>query len=133
MTEEALMDDSTLFESPFSDADIGSLPLQICGHCAAVNYPPRAVCGDCLADALEWQQQSNTSGVLLSRTRLGYSLEPVFQPQLPMTIGSIKLDIGPVVIAFIPADLAVNSTVNVAVQRQACGAALTATAASTEN
>ncbi|MFW2422640.1 MAG: Zn-ribbon domain-containing OB-fold protein [Porticoccaceae bacterium] len=77
-----------------------TLKLQQCGSCQAVNYPARDLCGECLADELSWQPQSGL-GRLLAVSTLHYSLEPALHSELPITIGSIKLAAGPVVIAYL--------------------------------
>lgn len=79
----------------------GELVLQQCVHCDAVQYPPREVCGQCLADKLDWQEQP-TQGRILAVSELHHSLEAVYQDRLPWTVASIKLACGPVVLAQLP-------------------------------
>ena len=76
----------------------GQLQLQCCGNCQAVNYPPRELCGSCLADSLSWRAVDER-GSVLSQTDLHYSLEPNYATQVPWTIAVIKLDCGPVLFA----------------------------------
>ena len=45
------------------------------------------------------------AGVVLSITTLHHSLEEVFQERVPMSVGSIQLDCGPVVIAHLAANV----------------------------
>ncbi len=87
-----------------------SLTLQCCQECRAVNYPPRELCGHCLADALQWQQTTDT-GEVLSVTQLHYSLEDNYLPYLPWSVGSIKLHCGPVVLAHLQPGLASGAAV----------------------
>lgn len=87
---------------PMTDAAAkGRFELQVCQHCSAVQYPARAACHECLSDQLVWTQQSG-EGELLARTVLHHSFEPYFRERLPWTIGMIKLDAGPTVIAHLP-------------------------------
>ena len=76
----------------------GELILQQCRCCDTVQYPPREVCGNCLADELPWQGQAS-GGTLLAGSALHHSLEPWFRSQLPFLLCSVKLDCGPVVLA----------------------------------
>lgn len=113
-----------------AELDRGELQLQQCGQCQQVSYPPRELCGHCLADALSWQPQAG-SGQLLATTRLHYSLEPALQPQLPIAIGSVKLSVGPVVIAYLDhPGCQIGDHVVVTIQRDPSGnAVLVASAA----
>ena len=103
------------------------LTLQCCGQCRQVNYPPRELCGNCLADSLQWQRVDNT-GVVQSVTQLHYSLEPEYADHLPWTVGSIKLNCGPVVLAHLQPDIISGATVKLRlVQDQAANRMLVAT------
>ena len=82
---------------------VGELHLQQCGACGAVQYPPREVCGQCLADELRWQLVAG-GGELLARSELQHSLEPHFAAQLPWTLASVKLDCGPVLLVQLSTD-----------------------------
>lgn len=115
-----------------ADKQHATLQLQQCGHCQAVNYPVRDLCGDCLADELCWQPQAGL-GKLLAVSALHYSLEPALHSELPITIGSIKLAAGPVVIAYLrQAELAIGDSVEVSIGRDSTGnAVLIATALGT--
>jgi len=97
-----------------------TLTLQQCGHCQQVNYPPRELCGHCLADELHWQPVPDT-GIVQSVTELQYSLEPVYSDHLPWTIASIKLDCGPVVLAHLPPGTACDRPVRVKIIEDADG------------
>ena len=99
-----------------------TLQLQQCGHCRAVNYPARDLCGECLADQLSWQPQSGL-GKLLAVSALHYSLEPALHSELPITIGSVKLAVGPVVIAYLrQTQLAIGDSVEVSIGRDSAEA-----------
>lgn len=88
----------------FPEQAVGKLMLQQCTNCGQVNYPSRELCGNCLADQLIWKEQPR-QGTLLAATTLHYSLEPRFNERLPLRIGSIQLDCGPVVIAWVPSSV----------------------------
>lgn len=78
-----------------------ALALQCCDDCAHVQYPPTELCGRCLGDSLIYRPVS-TEGTLLVTTALKHSLWEYFKRRLtqgPWPIGSIKLDVGPVVLA----------------------------------
>ena len=77
--------------------------LQHCGNCAAVQYPPREICHNCLSGTLNWQETNNL-GTVLAGVALQRSLEPYFQSQTPWLLGSVKLDCGPVVLVQLTAD-----------------------------
>lgn len=75
------------------------LRLQVCGACGAVQYPPREICGECLADDLVWQKHDGL-GKVIATTTLHASLEPWFQNHLPVRVALVQLNAGPVLYAF---------------------------------
>lgn len=77
-----------------------TLHLQCCDRCGAVQYPPREACGRCLADSLRWQPQPG-GGQLLAQSTLRHSNDAYFAQHLPWRIGTVQLDAGPTVIAFL--------------------------------
>jgi uncharacterized OB-fold protein len=77
------------------------LELPVCQDCGAVQYPVRELCGRCLSVRLRFEAV-DPQGTLLATTRLHHSNLEAFRTALPLRIGSIKLDAGPVVIAFLP-------------------------------
>ena len=81
------------------------IKLGVCRDCAATQYPPREVCGSCLSQAVELREV-DAQGTLLACTRIHRSIEPRFASRLPLDVGSVKLDAGPVAIAFVPAGVA---------------------------
>jgi NAD(P)-dependent dehydrogenase (short-subunit alcohol dehydrogenase family)/uncharacterized OB-fold protein len=81
-------------------AAIGRFELQTCLACGTVQYPPREACHRCLSVKLQWRQQPDT-GELLARTILFHSNEPYFRQRLPLSIGLIRLDCGPSVVAYL--------------------------------
>ena len=79
-------------------AAVGRFELQTCLSCGAVQYPPREACHRCLSVRLEWRAQSDR-GTLLAQTTLFHSNEPFFQQRLPWSIGLVRLECGPSVVA----------------------------------
>ena len=77
-----------------------ALQLQTCKDCGVTQYPPREACGTCLSDRLQWRQQAG-GGELLAQSILRHSNHPYFNERLPWRIGTIRLDAGPTVIAFL--------------------------------
>ena len=110
----------------------GALTLQRCGRCRHVNYPPRELCGHCLADDLQWQPVAD-GGVVQSLTRLSYSLEPAYAEHLPWAIASIRLDCGPIALAHLAPGIACHARVALrAIQDRAGNRMLLATGIDTE-
>jgi len=99
---------STRFNTGLPES--AELMLQCCNQCQQINYPPRELCGKCLADSLQWQRVDNT-GVVQSLAKLHYSLEPEYAEHLPWTVASVKLDCGPVVLAHLQADISIGAPV----------------------
>lgn len=84
-----------------SVAEARAFELPVCEDCGAVQYPVRAVCLRCLSDRLRWQPQP-AGATVLAVTRLHRSMDERFAPRLPLTLGSVRLDAGPVAIALLP-------------------------------
>jgi uncharacterized OB-fold protein len=76
----------------------GELTLQQCQNCSAVQYPYRELCGDCLADALQWKIVDG-SGTVTAAVRIHSSMHTFFRDSAPWRICSVTLDVGPRVIA----------------------------------
>jgi uncharacterized OB-fold protein len=108
----------TLFETGLPAS--GTLTLQCCGQCRQVNYPPRELCGNCLADDLQWQPVVDT-GIVQSQAQLHYSLEPAYTSHMPWTVASIKLDCGPVVLAHLQPGIATGAAVKLRVIQDGAG------------
>ncbi|RMF08396.1 MAG: short-chain dehydrogenase [Alphaproteobacteria bacterium] len=90
----------------------GELRFQTCLQCGQVQYPPREVCGRCLADDLEWRPVEGMAKVL-SKTRLHASLEPWFRDRLPVEVALVQLDEGPVAYVFAEQGVDVGNRVRV--------------------
>ena len=70
-------------------------------HAETVQYPPRELCGACLADTLEWRVTDDEPGEVLASTVLHHSHEPAFDAMLPMRVGLVRLDAGPTAVCFL--------------------------------
>jgi uncharacterized OB-fold protein len=81
-------------------AAAGRFELQQCRQCGAVQYPPRDACHRCLSVELEWSEQPG-AGRLISATTLFHSHLEQFEGQLPLRIGLVHLQCGPVALAHI--------------------------------
>jgi uncharacterized OB-fold protein len=91
---------------------VSALELPVCEACGTVQYPVREVCMRCLSDRLR-RQSLKMGGVILASTVLHRSMDTRFAPHLPLAIGSVKLDAGPVAIAVLDAELASGARVQV--------------------
>jgi NAD(P)-dependent dehydrogenase (short-subunit alcohol dehydrogenase family)/uncharacterized OB-fold protein len=90
----------------------GRFELQTCADCATLQYPPRAVCVNCLSHRLEWRAVSG-EGELNAATTLHHANELYFRERMPMRLGAVKLDAGPVVLTHVHGDCVVPSRVRV--------------------
>jgi uncharacterized OB-fold protein len=75
--------------------------LQRCADCGAAQYPPREVCGACLSDRLDWETADCLPGRVLARTVLRHSNETGFRPRLPLVIGLVRFEAGPVAVCLL--------------------------------
>ena len=97
-----------------------TLTLQQCTNCNHVNYPSRELCGNCLANALQWQPVKDT-GTVQSITELQYSLEPGYSTHLPWSVASVQLDCGPQAIAHLVPGIAIGDPVTLKLVEDAQG------------
>ncbi len=81
----------------------GAMELQRCDACDAAIYPSREICPSCLSDGLTWRKFDG-AGEVLAGAVLSHSFDAAVTDSLPLSIVSLRLDIGPVVIAFAAAD-----------------------------
>jgi uncharacterized OB-fold protein len=100
---------------------MSALGLQRCTACGHVQYPPRACCESCLSDALYQDVRGAVEGALLARTVLHHSQEARFRPHLPLGVGLVKLDAGPIVLCFVPQPHAIGARVTVRASADADG------------
>ena len=87
--------------------------LQRCAACGAAQYPPREFCGACLSDDVAWQEAETLPARVLARTRLHHSHEPRVRPRLPLTLGLVRFDAGPVAVCFLGDDTAPGDAIRV--------------------
>ncbi len=87
--------------------------LQRCADCDTAQYPPREICVACLSDRLAWDTADSLPGRVLARTRLHHSDESQFRPRLPLSIGLVQFDAGPVTVCFLSETAAPGDTVQV--------------------
>jgi uncharacterized OB-fold protein len=86
--------------------------LQRCADCGATQYPPREFCGSCLSDGLVWESADSLPARVLARTLLHHSNEAKFRPRLPLIVGLVRFDAGPVAVCFL-SDATVGDMVRV--------------------
>ncbi|WP_299483683.1 SDR family NAD(P)-dependent oxidoreductase [uncultured Roseibium sp.] len=98
----------------------GRFALQVCQECFAVQYPPRDVCRACLSPELAWQDQS-PSGTLLAETTVRTSTKLYFRDRTPWRMGSVQLDVGPVVLCHVHGDCQSGSKVTLLNRLDAAG------------
>lgn len=77
----------------------GGQALERCTDCAHVQYPARGFCERCLSPSTDVGPVGD-AGTLLSWSTLHASLNQRLRPYLPLTVASIELDSGPVVMAY---------------------------------
>lgn len=108
-----------------SAAALGAtLHLQVCRDCGATQYPPREACGNCLSDRLQWRKQPS-GGTLLAQSTLRHSNHLFFKERLPWRIGTIQLDAGPTLVAFLTESVAgVPSRVRLSLRLDRAGEAV---------
>ncbi len=85
--------------------------LQRCGGCGAAQYPPREFCGTCLSDRLGWESAGTAR--VVARTILHHSNEAHWRARLPLTLGLVEFDAGPVVVCFLAETVAAGDTVQI--------------------
>lgn len=86
-----------------TSAALGRFHLQVCADCAAVQYPPREICSQCLSEHLDWRPV-DPRGRLLASTLLHHSNDLYFRERLPWRIGTVVMDAGPSVVAHVHGD-----------------------------
>jgi uncharacterized OB-fold protein len=87
--------------------------LQRCADCDTAQYPPREVCAACLSDRLEWDSADSLPARVLAGTLLYHSNERGFRARLPLRVGLVKFDTGPVAVCFLSETVAPGDTVRV--------------------
>jgi uncharacterized protein len=90
--------------------------IQRCRQCGRANYPARSLCRNCLSDDL-FDSEEPLAGRLLATTTVYRTLDPSFQAELPLRIGTVLLDVGPRVMSFLSADTRVGQRVSIDLRR----------------
>ena len=93
---------SRLWQDVNRAAAEGLFKLQVCAACHCVQYPPQEFCSQCLSDELAWDNV-DPLGKVLSWTTTHASTNRFFKDVLPFHVGIIKLDCGPVMVAYLAA------------------------------
>jgi NAD(P)-dependent dehydrogenase (short-subunit alcohol dehydrogenase family) len=81
-------------------AALGRFELPVCQDCQAIQYPVQEICGVCLSSNLKWQKIAG-QGEVLAATSIHHSVDPYMSGRVPIPMGTVKLDGGVVVFAFI--------------------------------
>jgi uncharacterized OB-fold protein len=87
--------------------------LRRCADCDTAQYPPREVCGACLSDRLVWDSADSLPARVLARTLLHHSNEQRFRARLPLRVGLVKFDAGPLAVCFLSETAMPGDTVRV--------------------
>ena len=98
----------------------GRFALQHCSDCGAVQYPPRDACQRCLSAELDWQD-TLTAAEVLAETVIRASPDPYFRERLPWRMGSVRLDVGPVVVTHLHGDVGRGDRVQMALKLDRAG------------
>ena len=84
-------------------ASEGRFALQVCADCDTAIYPPRDACPACLSARIPFKDV-DPRGTVLAETTVRVSPDSYFRERLPWRIGTIRLDIGPTVVAHLHGD-----------------------------
>ncbi len=75
--------------------------LERCADCGCAQYPPRGFCASCLSDRVAWDSAEQMPARVVARTILHHSNEAAFRARLPLTLGLVRFDAGPVAVCFL--------------------------------
>ena len=98
----------------------GEFALQVCSQCGQVQYPPRDVCGNCLATDLEWRAVDDR-GTLIATTDIAISSEVYFRERAPWRTGIVTMDCGPSVVAHVHGDCRTDGRVRLTLRLDRLG------------
>jgi uncharacterized OB-fold protein len=87
--------------------------LQRCHECAHAQYPPREICSACLSDRLASDEAAALPARVLACTVLHHSNEPRFRPRLPIVLGLVRFEAGPVALCFLAGSASPGQVVQV--------------------
>lgn len=85
----------------------GAFELPVCEDCEKIVYPPQEVCRICLSDRLKWRDVQPL-GTLIACGAIHHSTDAYFTRQRgqKLIIGTVKLDVGPLIISRIAPEIA---------------------------
>lgn len=89
----------------------GRLALQCCAECATWQYPPRDACVACLSNDLPWVDFP-PQGQLLAETTVQTSPRLYYRERVPWRIGTVKTDVGPIILVHIHPDVTPQSAIH---------------------
>ena len=98
----------------------GRLALQCCAECQTWQYPPRDACVSCLSTDLPWQDLP-PEGMLLAETTVQTSPKLYYRERMPWRMGTVQMNVGPVILAHIHPDVTPRSTIRLAAHLDRAG------------
>jgi NAD(P)-dependent dehydrogenase (short-subunit alcohol dehydrogenase family)/uncharacterized OB-fold protein len=101
----------------------GRFAMQVCEDCATVLYPPRDACPHCLSVRLPFRDV-DPSGRLIVETTVRISTDPYFRERMPWRVGTVQLDVGPMVVAHLHGDTVEGARVKLALKLDKSGSAV---------
>ncbi|HEY7243129.1 MAG TPA: SDR family oxidoreductase [Xanthobacteraceae bacterium] len=101
----------------------GRFALQVCLDCDCVIYPPRDACPACLSARLPFRDVDGR-GTLLAETTVRTSTDPYFRERTPWRVGTVKLDVGPIVVVHLHDDAAEGARVRLQLKLDKSGSAV---------
>jgi NAD(P)-dependent dehydrogenase (short-subunit alcohol dehydrogenase family)/uncharacterized OB-fold protein len=100
----------------------GRFALQICLDCNTVIYPPRDACPSCLSARIPFRDVAR-GGTLIAETAVRTTTDPYFRERTPWRVGTVKLDVGPVVVAHLHGDAVEGGRVRLELKLDKSGSA----------
>jgi NAD(P)-dependent dehydrogenase (short-subunit alcohol dehydrogenase family)/uncharacterized OB-fold protein len=101
----------------------GRFALQVCLDCNTVIYPPRDACPSCLSARIPFRDVER-GGTLIAETTIRTSTEPYFRERTPWRVGTVKLDVGPVIVAHLHGDTTEGARVRLELKLDKSGSAV---------
>ena len=101
----------------------GRFALQVCLDCNTVIYPPRDACPSCLSARLPFRDVAR-GGTLIAETTVRTTTDPYFRERTPWRVGTVKLDVGPVVVAHLHGDAVEGGRVRLELKLDKSGSAV---------
>ncbi|MBV8510130.1 MAG: SDR family oxidoreductase, partial [Xanthobacteraceae bacterium] len=99
----------------------GRFALQVCEECGSVIYPPRDACPACLSVRLPYRDVE-PAGTLVAETTVRVSPDSYFRERVPWRLGTVKLDVGPLIVAHLHGDALEGARVRLSLQLDKSGA-----------